>query len=207
MSSDPDTTKSAVAVEPRPNEGERRLRADAQRNHDRILAAADEVLAVEGLSAPIDEVALRAGVGVGTVYRHFPTREALYEAVVVARIERLVAEGLDRATADDAGAAFFGFLSSLVEQGAQNVALVDALARAGYDVKVAKGQVKARLFGALAELLSRAQAAGAVRTDVDTEDVIGLLAASCITTDREGGAAAAQRRLGIIFDGLRPPPS
>jgi len=205
MRRDPDATKSAMAVEPRPNEGERRLRADAQRNHDRILAAADAVLAVEGLSAPIDEVALRAGVGVGTVYRHFPTRETLYEAVVVARIERLIADALARATAVDAGDAFFGFLSSMVEQGAQNVALVDALSRAGYDVKAANAHVKARLVGALAELLARAQGAGAVRTDVTTEDVVGLMAASCIMTDREGGTAAARRRLEIIFDGLRPP--
>ena len=68
----------------------RPLRADARRNRAKVLEAAEEVFASEGLAVPIDEVARRAGVGVGTVYRHFPTKEALFEAIVVARLEALV---------------------------------------------------------------------------------------------------------------------
>ena len=65
-------------------------RADAVRNLAKILQAAEEVFAAEGLAVPIDEVARRAGVGIGTVYRHFPTKEALFEAIVVARLEGLI---------------------------------------------------------------------------------------------------------------------
>ena len=67
------------------------MRADAQRNHDKILAAAEEIFALDGVAVPIDIVAERAGVGIGTLYRHFPTKEALYEAIVVARLSNLLA--------------------------------------------------------------------------------------------------------------------
>ncbi len=68
-------------------------RADAVRNLAKILEAAEEVFAAEGIAVPIDEVARRAGVGIGTVYRHFPTKEALFEAIVVARLEGLIERG------------------------------------------------------------------------------------------------------------------
>ena len=194
-----------VAAPPSSTSGPRQLRADARRNRERILAAADEVLAAEGLSVPIDVIAARAGVGVGTVYRHFPTQEALYEAIVIERFERFVVEAHALTASDDPGAAFFGYLSSMAEQGTQNMALADALARSGYDIKAAKIDVKQRLFAALDGLLTRAQAAGDVRGGITTDDVVALLAASCYTTDRDGGAAAAKRRFEIVCDGLRPP--
>ena len=80
-----------------------------------MLEAAEEVFASEGLAVPIDEVARRAGVGVGTVYRHFPTKEALFEAIVVARLEALVERAEELCTSDDPGAAMFTFISELVD--------------------------------------------------------------------------------------------
>jgi AcrR family transcriptional regulator len=81
----------------------RPLRADARRNRAKVLSAAEEVFASEGPAVPIDEVARRAGVGVGTVYRHLPTKQALFEAIVVARIEALIERGEELCTVDVVG--------------------------------------------------------------------------------------------------------
>ncbi len=111
----------------------RPLRADARRNRAKVLVAAEEVFASEGLSVPIDEVARRAGVGVGTVYRHFPTKEALFEAIVIARLEALVERAEELCAADDPGTALFTFISELVDLAVKKKDLTDELARAGVE--------------------------------------------------------------------------
>jgi AcrR family transcriptional regulator len=88
------------------------MRADAVRNRARVLEAADRVFALEGAAVSIDDVAREAGVGVGTIYRHFPTKEDLLQAVVISRVESLVDQARALAAADDATAAFFDFLSA-----------------------------------------------------------------------------------------------
>src|ERR1700739_2192398 len=94
----------------------RPLRADAARNRARVLEVAYETFAAEGLSVPIDEIARRAGVGAGTVYRHFPTKADLFRAVVEDRIRRIVEEGRALLAAGDPGEALFKFLRSMVLQ-------------------------------------------------------------------------------------------
>jgi AcrR family transcriptional regulator len=91
-------------------ERSRQPRSDSLRNRVRILEAAEEVFGSEGLSVPIDDIAERAGVGVGTIYRHFPTKETLFEAIVLRHFERLVDEARRRGAAEDAAGALFGFL-------------------------------------------------------------------------------------------------
>src|SRR5882757_9309296 len=115
----------------------RGLRADARRNRARVLAVAAEVFAAEGLSVPVHEIARRAGVGTGTVSRHFPTKEALYEAVFVSRVEWLVGRARLLKNAADAGGAFFDFFGAIVTEGAANRGLADALTGAGFDIKAA----------------------------------------------------------------------
>lgn len=184
----------------------RPLRADARRNRERVLEAAELALASEGVSVPIDEVARRAGVGVGTVYRQFPTKEALFEAILMRRLERLVEEARSRAAAADPGEAFFGFLEHLVEVGTQKRDLADALSRAGIDVDAAASPAGQQLAGAVEELLVRAQRSGAVRADVGMPELFGLVAGTCLAADRRlPGACSPQRMLGIVCDGLRPP--
>ena len=95
---------------------DRPLRADAARNRARVLEVAYDTFAAEGLSVPIDEIARRAGVGAGTVYRHFPTKDDLFRAVVEDRIRRIVDEGSRPAAATDPGTALFTFLRSMVLQ-------------------------------------------------------------------------------------------
>ena len=101
-------------------EGSRRpMRADALKNQGRILEAAEEVFALQGVSAPIDMVAERAGVGVGTVYRHFPTKEALFEAIVLSRLEELASAATVSTQADDPSEAFFSFLRLFATAGVE----------------------------------------------------------------------------------------
>ena len=113
----------------------RPLRADAARNRARVLETAYETFAAEGLAVPIDEIARRAGVGAGTVYRHFPTKEDLFSAVVDSRIRRIIGEGRGLLDVPGPGEALFAFLRSMVlDWGATDQGLVDALAGLGIDV-------------------------------------------------------------------------
>jgi AcrR family transcriptional regulator len=183
---------------------ERPLRADAQRNRERILEAAEEIFAREGLAVPVDVVAERAGVGVGTVYRHFPTKEALFVAIVEARLHALV-ESTRVADGDDPGRAFFGFLSIMAEQVSLKHDLFDALLAAGIDVKSKNGALMEELESGIEQLRQRAVAAGAVRADVSTEQVMGLVIGACMASEHTGmGDQAGRHLVGIVFDGLRP---
>jgi AcrR family transcriptional regulator len=184
----------------------RALRADARRNRQRVLEVAEATFADEGLDVPIDEIARRAGLGVGTLYRHFPTKEALFAAIVVGRVERATAHALQLARADDPGGVFFEFLVYLLEQGAMKKDFVDALAGAGVDLSRLAARPKQAFRAAIAKLLARAQAAGAVRRDATVGDVVALIVGLFTAIERQSRARRARARLfAIVCDGLRPP--
>lgn len=171
------------------------MRADARRNRDRILVAAREAFAEAGLAVPLDEIAARAGVGPGTVYRHFPTKEALFQTVITERVAGLVAEARRRATDDDAGEAFFGFLALLGAEGAAKRDTSDAM--------TVPGPIIAELHEAVGVLLTRAQDAGAVRPRVTTEDLFAFLKSLLATVHDTGDQDRGERLLAILADGLR----
>ena len=182
---------------------DRPLRADAARNRARVLEVAYQTFADEGLSVPIDEIARRAGVGAGTVYRHFPTKEDLFGAVVRDRIQRIVDEGRALARGGAPGEALFTFLRSMVLQwGATDRGLTDALAGYGIDIETAMPEAEREFLGVLGELLKAAQDAGTVRRDVDVADVkailVGCLAMQAANPD------AAQRLTEVVLHGLAP---
>lgn len=185
----------------------RPLRADARRNRDRILQAAQEIFATEGLSVPIDDVAKRAGVGVGTLYRHFPTKEALFEAIVISRMEELTATAECLTTSADPGGAFFSFVAELGSVVATKRDLSDALNSAGVDVKARAAHVFEAFGAAVAHLLARAQDAGAVRADVTVPDLLGLVVGSCLASTPTPLSGDPNRMLAIVCDGLRPAPA
>src|SRR3954470_13264654 len=116
----------APAKPPATQRNDRELRADARRNRERVLRTAQQLFATEGLGISLDEIARRAGVGPGTVHRHFPTKEALYLAVAIDQLRRLVEEAEVLAGTDDP-AAVFRLLSQMMASGAENAAVKSAL--------------------------------------------------------------------------------
>lgn len=182
------------------------MRADARRNRSLIMAAAEEAFAEEGLGVPVDEIARRAGVGTGTLYRHFPTKEALFEAVVLEHMERIAAEAERRAHSDPPGQALFDFIRYLAVEGAAKRNLVDALMGAGIDVKSGATGSKQAIESAFQVLLDRAQSAGEVRTDVRLADLFALVMGSCQFASAHSDDCSQSRMLAVVCDGLRPPP-
>lgn len=185
-------------------EGSRPLRADALRNRARVLEAAESVFAAEGISVPVDLIAEKAGVGVGTLYRHFPTKEKLFEAILIARLVDIAADARARMDAQDPGAAFFAFLRHLVEESASKRDLIQALLNAGVEIEQAAGPAKRDLEAAVSDLLGVAQRAGAVRADVTPAVVISLVGATCIACEQASVSALPGDLLTIVCDGLRP---
>src|SRR5215469_4988054 len=181
------------------------MRADARRNRARVLEAAEAVFAARGTSASTEEIAHQAGVGVGTVFRHFPTKEALLEAILMDRVARLGEMARSLATAADPGAALFDLFSHMVEQGATKKTYVDALADAALDSKIARSQVGHETVQALGALLARAQRAGAVRQDIGVAELIALVVGASRAAEHIGSDSAVRARtLQVVFDGLRP---
>jgi AcrR family transcriptional regulator len=188
---------------------ERPLRADARRNRARILDAAEAILAARGPAVSTEEIAREAGVGIGTLFRHFPTKEALFEAVLVARLRRLADEAAALILSDEPGAAFFAFFTHVVEQAADKQAVSDALASAGIDPRAATSEVGAELKAAIEMLLGRAQRADAVRSDVRLPEVLALLVGASRALEHAHLSAdhdVQARTLAVIFDGLRHRP-
>lgn len=187
--------------------GDRPLRADARRNRERVLQAARRLFTNEGLGVSLDEIARHAGVGPGTVHRHFPTKEALYLAVATDQIQELVAEAKELSVSEDPGSAFSTMLSRMITTGAG--ALKSALAGAEFDLRTAAPVVAADLMRHIGVVLCRAQSVAAVRQDLTIEELMALVAGTLAAirhanaeTDRERTAHLAQ----IMFDGLRPNP-
>jgi AcrR family transcriptional regulator len=180
------------------------LRADARRNRLKVLAAAREAFAAEGIAVPLDDIARRAGVGAGTVYRHFPTKEALFEAVVADQLKLVVDDAREALRADDAGDAFFGFLARMIADARVKKDLADALAIAGTELRATTLRHAGELRALLGELLAQAQRRGAVRAGIDEADLhaiaLGALAAEQHRADAHPGRLTA-----LICDGLRPP--
>jgi AcrR family transcriptional regulator len=181
------------------------MRADARRNRERVLAAAEEVLAAEGLSASMRTIAERAGVGLGTIYRHFPTQEALYRDIVVDWRRRLLTDNADLLSATDPGAAFFAFCAHLVERTTRMKALVLAITEAGIEPDADDEQLRSDTRTMLESLLARAQAGGAVRADLRLPELLALLNAACLGAIHTGWTAELRERaLAVMFDGFRP---
>jgi AcrR family transcriptional regulator len=181
------------------------VRADARRNRERLLVAADLVFAEQGVGASTEEVARRAEVGIGTVFRHFPTKESLLEAVFVARLRGLAETAEKLSLAEDAGPAFFAFLDAVLDQSGAKKAFSEALAGAGVDVVAAAAPVKVALHQAGAILLARAQRSGAVRPDLTADELMALLVGLARTAEHTAHDPALRARtVGVLVDGLRP---
>jgi AcrR family transcriptional regulator len=201
--------ESVAPASPAAHGNDRELRADARRNRERVLRTAQQVFAADGLGVSLDEIARRAGVGPGTVHRHFPAKEGLYLTVAIDQLEQLAAQAKALAAAGDPATALFTQLSAMMASGAENVAVKSALAAAEFDLRTAAPDVAADLTRQVAGLLSRAQAAQAVRSDVTAEEVMALVAGAFAAIRHAGAETSRERSAHIaqlILDGLRPQP-
>ena len=181
---------------------DRPLRADARRNRERVLTAAREAFAESGYGVPLDAIAARAGVGPGTVYRHFPTKEALFEAVTVARVRELVVLACAGVEAADPGAALDALLGRIAEEAVAKRDLPDALGGVG---EAAVAVARTELHGALDRLLARARAAGAVRAGIGAAELLALLKGLLQAVQGSADPDLPERLLAVVRDGLRPP--
>ena len=195
-------TTPATALEG-PPAAARPLRADAARNRALLLAAAADEFAEHGLEASVADIARRAGVGKGTVFRHFATKDDLIAAIVLDRVEELRTVGTRLLTAEDPGAALLEFLTAAGHQRQQRD--LSFLMAAGELNPVVKQALDA-MFQAIEDLVARAREAGALRADVTGTDVFLLMCAPNYVTGYVPGASPDlwRRYLAIIFDGLRP---
>ncbi len=176
------------------------LRADARRNRALVLQAARSAFEEAGLAVPLGEIARRAGVGAGTVYRHFPSKEALFRATVVDRVRLFTDTARELAHAEDAGPVFYRYLAAVVRLSVRNKGLCDALEGS---FEPSPG-VEEDFRAALEVLLRRAQQAGAVREDVTIDDVMALLMGCLSMEQRRGPGVAAGRMTVLACDSLRP---
>jgi AcrR family transcriptional regulator len=193
-------------AEPTATDRGRPLRADARRNRQRILDAAQTLFACpEGLAVPLDQIAEHAGVGAGTVHRHFPTKDALIAAVAVARLEQVVALAVSLSTAKDAQAALHRQLVAMLAEGDQSAPLKSALTGTDFDIRSAAPEAATELRSAVNVLLRRAQDAGAVRADIDIDDLMAALAGTFHAiqhTGEQSGSERAKRLTTMFFDSL-----
>jgi AcrR family transcriptional regulator len=182
----------------------RTLRADARRNVELLIAAARVAFAAEGANAPLDDIARAAGVGSGTLYRHFPTRLALVEAVYRDSVERLCAEGDRLAATETPAAALVDWLRGFVTVVSEKRGLAAALSDEGRAQSMF-GECHAMINAAGSALLDRAKHAGAIRPEVPLADLLKMAKAFALAAETSPeGPALAERLLALSMDGLRP---
>lgn len=179
-------------------------RADARRNYDRLLAAAETALNAHGAQASLDEIAKAAGVGNATLYRHFPTRESLIEAVYDERIRALCATARDLAARQEPGPALFGWLRVVVAHITESRVLGEAFMAAYQGPKgMEPPQIAVwhrSVEQAASPLLTAAQEGGALRPDLDAAELMALTTA----VGRAGDPARAGHYLDLLLEGIIP---
>jgi AcrR family transcriptional regulator len=180
----------------------RRLRVDAARNRERILKAAKSIFSAGGPEASLEAVAKRAGVGIGTLYRRFPTRETLFEAVYRREVEQLVELAEELKSETEPVDALRRWLRSNVEFVATKKGMAAALALAAQGSSELHAHSFDRLTKAVGALLDRAVASGDIRADIGPEDVLRALIGMCYMHDQRGWEASVERLVDVLVDGL-----
>jgi AcrR family transcriptional regulator len=181
----------------------RTLRADAQRNRDKLLSAATAAFAEGGEDVPLESVAARAGVGIGTLYRHFPSREALVAAAYRNEVDALCAAAADLAAAMPADQALRAWAERFADYIAAKRAMGNALRSAAGSDSPLFAETRARIEGALRLLLDAGAASGTLRADVNPTDVMRVMHGIWYLPDGPAWRADVGRMLDLIIDGLR----
>ena len=184
----------------------RQPRADARRNRERLLEAAKAAFAEAGAEASLDEIARRAGVGIGTLYRHFPTRGAIVEAVYRREVQQLADAATRLLAALPPGAALHEWMRLFVDYIAAKKVIASALGSIAGGVSELYASSGARITGAISLLVERARASGDIRADVDPADLLRALVGFAYGNAGSGWEASAKRLIDILMDGLRTAP-
>jgi AcrR family transcriptional regulator len=189
-------------------ETERPLRADARRNRERIMAAAGELFARLGTEAQMDQIAEHCGLGLGTLYRHFPTKDALLTAIVGQRFQELTSLARDAERIGDPGEAFETFLRSYLEaaegDAAFQLALLGTPPRQGTAEREGAAERKGEFHAIVTRIIDRAVAAGAIRADFTFADFpLITCGAMAVMYFRPAGRADWRRHLELVLDGIR----
>ncbi|WP_369206920.1 TetR/AcrR family transcriptional regulator [Streptomyces sp. PU-14G] len=186
-----------------PADQQRPRRADARRNYDRLVAVAREAFREEGADASLDDIAKRAGVGPGTLYRHFPSRDVLLAAVVRESIDALHARAEDMLTAEDPDAALLAWVHAAVAHAGTYRGLAASMMSSMYEEGAPLRSSCDRMHEAGARLMERAQRQGSARPDFDAADLFDMIAAVAWVTERSAdGPGAATRLLPVVTKGL-----
>jgi AcrR family transcriptional regulator len=167
------------------------------------LKAAEAVFRTQGADAPIDEIARRAGVGVGTVYRNYPTKAAVIQAIVEARLGPIVDAARMARSADDPGEALFVLMRRLANEASAFKELAESIAAAGIDLHKAKQDLSSEIHAAMSELLASAQRTGGVRPDVTIDDVTMLMGGLSHTAFASSDKQGRSRCVDLVCDALR----
>jgi AcrR family transcriptional regulator len=179
----------------------RPLRADARRNRERVLEGAREVFAEHGRDAQMDDVAKRAGVGVGTVYRHFPTKEALVAALAVSLFERVLQAGRDALEMDDPWEAFTSALWTGGETLSSDRAFTEIVGQAEIPFST---ELQTEMYEVYSQLIERAKASGDLRPDIVIDDIPMFMCGIGMATVKPHCCPGAWRRhLTVVIDGLK----
>jgi len=192
-----------------PRPADRGMRADARRNYEKLLTAAAETFAEHGADdVSLEQIAKRAGVGIGTLYRHFPTRHALLEAVYSDQMEALRARADDLIATKPPAEALATWLRDLIDFARTKRMLTSALlTTVSKDSEVMTSNSRI-MRGAAADILTNAQQARVVRSDADPADLMRLVHAISMTTEWAGDDnEQADRLLALVIDGLRTQPT
>lgn len=186
---------------------DRRLRPDAQRNREKLLAVARAAFAAADDSVPLESIAREAGVGIGTLYRHFPTREALVEAVYAAELDELTASAatlLDELPPEAALRAWMGRYAAFA---VKKRGMINTLRTGWASGRIATPTTRQRVTAALATILAAGSRVGSLRGDVDPDDVTMLMLGAFLASGTDGASDQTARLLGLIVDALRYPAS
>ena len=184
-------------IEPRP------LRADARRNRDRLLASASRLFVEQGLDATVDMIAKDAGVGMGTLYRHFPTREALIEAAYRTQLDAVCDAAAELVESVGAEEALRTWMDRFLDYVTTKMGMKDALHAVISSGGNPFAHSRQRLLDALTTLLAATGGAGVTRTDVSTEDVLLSLSGVALAAGAPERREQAGRMLDLLLDGLR----
>jgi AcrR family transcriptional regulator len=180
------------------------LRSDARRNRERLVASARELFAAHGVDVPVEDITHHAGLGMGTLYRHFPTKDELVDAVLEDAFADLVAAAEEAVAQDDAWAGFTGFLEHALAAHAANRGLKDMLAARGRGAQRVEA-MRARMRPLLRRMIAQAQEQGTLRADFAPEDLPLVFWTADRVIDRTAAVATDywRRYLALLLDGLR----